>query len=515
MEQLIKNFIESGSERDALLILAECRSKELWNMGVTFGSLFETVFSSPELLDEFGICLYYNQQYKKSHSVYQKIYKMGQLTHTTLKHYLYNDHFNYSYLQHDHSTYNPSLVRKIMNTEKPLFPLITFSITSCKRFNLFSRTMNSFIACCEDRHLISEWICIDDNSSEEDRREMERLYPFFTFVLKTDKEKGHVRSMNKIQKIVKTPYLCHIEDDWEFFIPRPYLTDALSVLNSSKEIVQCLFNQNYGEIAQDINISGGLFNTSNNGTLFYIHDHCSNDEFIAKYGNVLNCAYWPHFSFRPSLIKTTIYKDLGEFSEIASHFEMEYANRYFKKGFRSAFFAGIHTIHIGRLTSDRFDKSKENAYTLNNEEQFSKKEFDAPLVPEWLTPELHDNLLNVSPENKEVIEELKRNGLEVKFGVDNEMSFIRTGLVATSEPPEVDVQVYSAQLIGWLVNLDTRKDRLDRVLQQLEKSELVQTVVPKGRKMSPKGRKLLQEVADDLHKELVKTAPELSKYRGE
>ena len=33
--------------------------------------------------------------------------------------------------------------------------------------------------------------------------------------------------------------------------------------------------------------------------------------------------------------------------------------------------------------------------------------------------------------------------------------------------------------------------------------------------MSPKGRKLLQEVAEDLQKELVKTIPELKKYQGE
>ena len=52
-------------------------------------------------------------------------------------------------------------------------------------------------------------------------------------------------------------------------------------------------------------------------------------------------------------------------------------------------------------------------------------------------------------------------------------------------------------------------------LQQLEAAELIQTVTPQGRKMTPKGRKLLQEVASDLHKELVKKAPELGKYKGE
>jgi small subunit ribosomal protein S19e len=54
-----------------------------------------------------------------------------------------------------------------------------------------------------------------------------------------------------------------------------------------------------------------------------------------------------------------------------------------------------------------------------------------------------------------------------------------------------------------------------KILQQLEAAGLVQTVSTKGRKMSPKGRKLLQEVAEDLQKEIAKTIPELAKYQGE
>ncbi len=54
-----------------------------------------------------------------------------------------------------------------------------------------------------------------------------------------------------------------------------------------------------------------------------------------------------------------------------------------------------------------------------------------------------------------------------------------------------------------------------KVLQQLEAAGLVQTARPKGRTITPKGRKLLQEVAEDLQKELVKAVPELRKYQGE
>jgi small subunit ribosomal protein S19e len=52
-------------------------------------------------------------------------------------------------------------------------------------------------------------------------------------------------------------------------------------------------------------------------------------------------------------------------------------------------------------------------------------------------------------------------------------------------------------------------------LQQLEAAGLLQKDSPQGRVMAPKGRKLLQEVAEDLQKELVKTVPELKKYQGE
>ena len=54
-----------------------------------------------------------------------------------------------------------------------------------------------------------------------------------------------------------------------------------------------------------------------------------------------------------------------------------------------------------------------------------------------------------------------------------------------------------------------------KILQQLEQADLIQTSRPQGRLMSPKGRKMLKEVSEDLQKELVKTIPELKKYQGE
>ena len=72
---------------------------------------------------------------------------------------------------------------------------VTLTITSCRRLHLFEKTVNSFLSCCGDLEAIGRWICIDDGSSEEDRRRMEELYPFFEFVFKEPSEKGHAKSM--------------------------------------------------------------------------------------------------------------------------------------------------------------------------------------------------------------------------------------------------------------------------------------------------------------------------------
>jgi len=54
-----------------------------------------------------------------------------------------------------------------------------------------------------------------------------------------------------------------------------------------------------------------------------------------------------------------------------------------------------------------------------------------------------------------------------------------------------------------------------KILQQLETAQLVQITRPKGRIMAPKGRKMMQEVSQDLQKEIIKVVPELKKYQGE
>jgi GR25 family glycosyltransferase involved in LPS biosynthesis len=378
MDSLAKKYLKNQKEFQALELIRECRIKELYNLGCLLGEYFSGIFSfSKNILDEYGICLFYVGKNKESHNVFQKLINFSNLDEYSINHYIFNDHFNYRNIIGTFSEYNKGIVDRLAEKRvKTSISVFTFSITSCKRLDLFTKTINSFLNCCQDLKLITKWICVDDNSTEEDRKKMQELYPFFTFIFKGDEEKGHCKSMNIIKNLVKTPYLCHLEDDWEFFIPKNYLTEGMEILNEDDNIKQCLFNRNYAETINDIDIKGGIKKSTQTGLNYFIHDKCaSKAEFESKYGKSRNCTYWPHFSFRPSILKAEIFEDIGDFDENSEHFEMNYANRYFNKGFRSAFFSGIYCIHIGRLTTERNNILKKNAYDLNNTPQFVKSNF--------------------------------------------------------------------------------------------------------------------------------------------
>jgi GR25 family glycosyltransferase involved in LPS biosynthesis len=277
-----------------------------------------------------------------------------------------------------------NLKNKIDNDKK-----ITLTITSCKRLDLFKRTINSFVNCCIDVNLIDEFICIDDNSSDQDRETMNELYPFFKFVFKTEKQRGHCESMNMIIDIVKTEYLLHLEDDWLFCYRYDYITKALEILNqdtiiqldeipldqniNDKKIAQVLFNKNYIEI-NDKQAFGGYLCETTDKLKYVIHEYY--DKKDDKYMNAISkylgptCIYWPHYSFRPSIIKTEIFNKIGKYNKNVNFFEMDYAYRYVQNNYISCFFNMNPSKHIGKLTFQTNEQNA-NAYFLNNVNQFN------------------------------------------------------------------------------------------------------------------------------------------------
>lgn len=378
LNDLCRKYFSSKSENDALTILRYLRHIKMNDIIVFLTPFFMELYPFfVDFKDELALSAYSSGDHNLAYNVLQDKLSNRGLSQEQTDIILFNQHFSIDSVSDSKIFYNGDKVKRILNRTSRPIPLITLSITTCKRFDLFEQTINSVLNCF-DTDLIDYWFCVDDNSSEEDRIKMKTLYPFFEFYWKNPSEKGHPQSMNIIRNYIKTPYYFHLEDDWKFFTPMRYLYYALEVLQQNPRYGQCLFNKNYAEIESDIDVKGGLFMTTHSGFRYYIHEFVNNseelDKWIVKYGNCKSSNYWPHFSFRPSLIRTSVIKNIGEFDTIKSHFEMDYAYKYISQGYLSTFFEGIYSIHIGRLTSQRNDNTKLNAYQLNDEIQFYGKE---------------------------------------------------------------------------------------------------------------------------------------------
>lgn len=276
----------------------------------------------------------------------------------------------------EYTSYNIDHVKDtIITTSNNNKNLVTVTMTTCKRFDLFYKTMNSFLECVVDKHLIKEFIVIDDNSSIEDITRMKMLYPFIRFIIKDKKDKGHARSMNILKNEIKTPYFFHLEDDWLFIRKENYITNLLSIMDENEKYGQVLLNLNYGEREETHEIIGGILKYKND-IRYYIHQYFNDQNELIHFMNQnqgKTCAYWPHYSLRVGLTRKNVLDTIGEYNENAGHFEKEYAERYVKHGFLTTFLDNVYCLHIGRCTWERNDVNKKNAYDLNKESQFIKE----------------------------------------------------------------------------------------------------------------------------------------------
>jgi FkbM family methyltransferase len=242
---------------------------------------------------------------------------------------------------------------------------ITFAITSCKRLHLFIETMDKLIFHCQDFFLIKKWICIDDNSSEQDRNKMKERYPFIHFIMKTPDQKGHAKSLNILFNSIKTKYVLFFEDDWRCninFSIFPYV-EFLEAFNKDQIIFH---GRNHKDGYQKLAMlhNKDIYNYSYNPKhpdkkltkLLPFYEQFEK-EFNCKSDNV--GFFYPGFSLNPSIFNIEKIRNHNlQFSEESKDndcFEIKFAFECLSRGFKTSF-SNILICHIGDISS----------YILNN-----------------------------------------------------------------------------------------------------------------------------------------------------
>jgi glycosyltransferase involved in cell wall biosynthesis len=91
---------------------------------------------------------------------------------------------------------------------------VTVVITACGRPDLLEKTIETFIE--YNRYPIHEWIISEDSGVPDINAALMEKYPSFTWIGGTER-RGQIRSIDACYSRVKTPYIFHLEDDWETY----------------------------------------------------------------------------------------------------------------------------------------------------------------------------------------------------------------------------------------------------------------------------------------------------------
>lgn len=159
---------------------------------------------------------------------------------------------------------------------------ITLFITSCGRPQLLKITLESFMK--YNTYPIKEAIICEDSGNINSIEFAKNILNFPCKIIYNEKRIGQMRSIENGVKFIKTPFVFHCEDDWEFYCPG-FIEQSMDILQQNEKISQVLL-RSYDEYISRYNFK--IHNTDKNYKIITLPD----------FKNI--------YSFNPSLKKTYI-----------------------------------------------------------------------------------------------------------------------------------------------------------------------------------------------------------------
>jgi len=217
--------------------------------------------------------------------------------------------------------------RKDLFKPKTVFDenLITVVVTSCGRLPLLKVTMDSL-----RKYVNLKTIIIDDSGDVNVHNSLKESYSDCQLIL-NEKNIGQIQSIELAYSHVKTPYILHIEDDWEF-IEGNFLEKAFRLLEGDPSLMQVTLCNPHGKVISD--------------------EDYSVDGYKYGYFQESKDAAWHGFTWNPALRSVNSYERLAPWKQWSrdDHFsaqrEMRVGEQYYRMGYKSAYI-GEYCKHIG------------------------------------------------------------------------------------------------------------------------------------------------------------------------
>jgi hypothetical protein len=204
---------------------------------------------------------------------------------------------------------------------------MTFVLTSCGRPQLLKETLDSFKI--HNEYPIDRFIVVEDQveKSPEVVSLIAERYPFIELIL-TDGHVGQMAAIDQAYATVKTDYIFHCEDDWQF-LHNGFITRSIRVLEANADVLQVHLRRK-----SDLN----------GHPVEKIPDIAGEPLHRLAYGfrNV-----WNGFSFNPGVKRLSDYHRIGGSYKALGH-EPQTSEKYRELGYYAVVFSDETFVrHIG------------------------------------------------------------------------------------------------------------------------------------------------------------------------
>jgi len=211
--------------------------------------------------------------------------------------------------------------------------MVSVVITSCGRLDLLKITIDSFNAF--NGYPITEFIIVDDSGRKEVHDRLMTMYPDYTLILNPE-NRGLIQCIDDAYSRVKTRYIFHMEDDWQF-IHGGFIEKSIAILDKDPLILQ-VWVRGYN---------------NPNGHPVEMETHFIGDvQFRYLSVSPPHDPAWHGFSFNPGLRRLSDYLLLAPFVNIGDHpgigqRECNIGEAFYQLGYKAVTIEDECCIHIG------------------------------------------------------------------------------------------------------------------------------------------------------------------------
>ena len=219
---------------------------------------------------------------------------------------------------------------------------VTLVITSCGRFDLLKRTLDSFFE--KNTYPIKKIIITEDSTEGKklenliSQYENEKNKHNFCLIINETRE-GQLKSIDKAYNEVDTEYIFHCEDDW-IFLKKGFIEKSLKLLKEDRRL-----------------LTVGLRSRKDFKESFF-----RKEEYISKDGEKFYEVKDEIFTYNPGLRRKSDNDLFGSHEKLKDKlYEMELSKFYKDRNYRTIYFKEKYVEHIGDKRHVHFSRKGKNS----------------------------------------------------------------------------------------------------------------------------------------------------------